>query len=101
LLKGEERLELVVPPKRPRKGRRGQEANPEGDPLFDALRACRRDLAKQAGVPPYVVFHDSTLREMATLRPTSMAALGRVSGVGEAKLERYGAAFVEVVKGFS
>ncbi len=101
LLKGEDRLELVLPPKRERRSRRGQAANPDGDPLFDALRACRRDLAKQAGVPPYVVFHDSTLREMAELKPQSMTALGRLSGVGAAKLERYGQAFVEVVRNFS
>jgi ATP-dependent DNA helicase RecQ len=100
LLKGEEKLELVLPPKRGRQARRGQQANPEGDPLFDALRACRRDLAKQAGVPPYVVFHDSTLREMATVRPESLSALARVPGVGQAKLDRYGEAFVEVVRSF-
>ena len=101
LLKGEERLELVLPPKRGRKARRDKTANPDGDPLFDALRACRRDLAKQAGVPPYVVFHDSTLREMAQLRPESLSAMARVPGVGQAKLERYGSAFVEVVTAFS
>jgi ATP-dependent DNA helicase RecQ len=100
LLKGEEKLELVIPPKRGRKPRRG-DANPDGDPLFDALRACRRDLAKQAGVPPYVIFHDSTLREVAELRPESLSALGRISGVGAAKLDRYGAAFVEVVRNFA
>jgi ATP-dependent DNA helicase RecQ len=100
LLKGEETLELVLPPRRERRSRRGQ-AEPDGDPLFEALRACRRDLAKQSGVPPYVIFHDSTLREMAELKPTSLGALGRVSGVGEAKLERYGAAFVAVVRGFA
>jgi ATP-dependent DNA helicase RecQ len=100
-LKGEERLELVVAPKRQRRPRRGGgEANPEGDPLFEALRACRRDLAKAAGVPPYVVFHDSTLREIAAVRPSSLEALGRVPGVGAAKLDKYGAAFVEVVQGF-
>jgi len=102
LLKGEERLELVLPPKRQRRARRtGGAANPDGDPLFEALRACRRDLAKQAGVPPYVIFHDSTLREMAKLKPASIGALSRISGVGEAKLERYGNAFVEVVRSFS
>ncbi len=101
ILKGEDQLELVLPPKRQRRSRRGQtSAAADGDPLFDALRACRRDLAKQAGVPPYVIFHDSTLREMAELRPTSLAALGRVSGVGETKLERYGAAFVDAVRSF-
>ncbi len=101
LLKGEDKLELVLPPKRQRKPRRNQASNPDGDPLFDALRACRRDLAKQAGVPPYVIFHDSTLREMAELKPASLSALGRISGVGEAKLERYGEAFVEVVRSHS
>src|SRR3546814_1656617 len=61
ILTGEEPMELVLPPKRQR--RRGERVpNPEGDPLFEALRACRRDLAKEAGVPPYVVFHDSTLQ---------------------------------------
>jgi ATP-dependent DNA helicase RecQ len=50
-------------------------------------------------VSPYVIFHDSTLREMAELKPTTLGALARVSGVGEAKLERYGAAFVEVISG--
>ncbi|HEV2746693.1 MAG TPA: DNA helicase RecQ [Allosphingosinicella sp.] len=101
ILKGEERLELVLPPKRQRRPRRGAAANPDGDPLFEALRACRRDLAKEASVPPYVIFHDSTLREMAELKPASLQALSRVSGVGAAKLERYGQAFIEVVKAHS
>jgi ATP-dependent DNA helicase RecQ len=100
ILKGEATLELVLPPKRARRARANREANPEGDPLFDALRACRRDLATAAGVPPYVIFHDSTLREMATVKPTTLPALARVSGVGAAKLEKYGQAFVDVVRGF-
>src|SRR4051812_45374453 len=98
ILKGEETVELVIPPKRQRRSRKSGEANPIGDPLFEALRACRSALAKEAGVPPYVVFHDSTLREMSALKPETLAALGRVSGVGAAKLERYGAAFVEVIR---
>jgi ATP-dependent DNA helicase RecQ len=97
LLKGEETLELVVPPKRQRRSRRDRGGGPDADPLFEALRACRRDLAKEASVPPYVIFHDSTLREMAELKPTSLGALSRVSGVGEAKLDRYGKAFVEAI----
>jgi ATP-dependent DNA helicase RecQ len=100
LLKGEEQLDLVLPPRRQRKSRRGGGADPDGDPLFEALRACRRDLAKAGGVPPYVIFHDSTLREMAELKPTSLGALSRVSGVGEAKLERYGQAFVEAIRAY-
>jgi ATP-dependent DNA helicase RecQ len=101
VLRGEEKVELVLPPKRQRRSRRGAGGvNPEGDPLFEALRACRRDLAKEAGMPPYVVFHDSTLREMAALKPESLAALARISGVGAAKLERYGPAFVEVIRAY-
>jgi len=98
ILKGEQRLDLVLPPPRKRRSRRQAEPNLADDPLFEALRACRRDLAKEAGVPPYVIFHDSTLREMAALRPTSLGALGRVGGVGEAKLARYGEAFVAVIE---
>jgi ATP-dependent DNA helicase RecQ len=101
ILKGEEKVELVLSPKRQRKPRGGRPENPDGDPLFEALRACRRDLAKAASVPPYVIFHDSTLREMAQVRPTTLSALARVSGVGEAKLEKYGRAFVDVIEGFA
>ena len=97
ILKGEAKLEIVLPPKRAgrRKGRPAQDYS--HDPLFEALRARRRELAAEAGVPPYVIFHDSTLREMAELKPVTLHALSRVSGVGDAKLERYGAAFVEVI----
>ena len=98
LLKGEEQLELVLPPKRQRRPRRDRAAGPDGDPLFEALRTCRRDLAKEAGVPPYVIFHDSTLREMAALKPASLGALSRISGVGEAKLARYGQSFVDAIR---
>ncbi|HEX8224689.1 MAG TPA: DNA helicase RecQ [Allosphingosinicella sp.] len=102
ILRGEERLELVLPPARAARKRRDRTgADFPHDPLFEALRARRRDLAKEAGVPPYVIFHDSTLREMAELKPETLHALSRVSGVGQAKLERYGEAFVEVVRGFA
>ncbi|HKT15760.1 MAG TPA: DNA helicase RecQ [Allosphingosinicella sp.] len=101
ILKGEERVELVIPPKRKRRPSRNAAPNPVDDPLFEALRARRRDLAKETGVPPYVIFHDSTLREMAVLKPGNLAALGRISGVGAAKLERYGEAFVAVIANFS
>ncbi|CAN5880248.1 DNA helicase RecQ [soil metagenome] len=68
----------------------------EGE-LFEALRAQRAVFAKEQGVPAYVIFHDSTLREMAETKPRSLHTLGKVSGVGKAKLERYGAAFLAVV----
>jgi len=102
LLKGGDALELIVPPKRERRrggGRgAGAEANPSGDPLFEALRACRRDLAKEAGVPPYVVFHDSVLRDMAAQRPKGRAELALLSGVGARKLDAYGEAFLRVIR---
>ncbi|HEY0085405.1 MAG TPA: DNA helicase RecQ [Allosphingosinicella sp.] len=102
LLRSEERLQLVLPPKRTKKVRRGRDgAEHPHDPLFEALRARRRDLAKEAGVPPYVIFHDSTLREMAELKPTSLHALSRVTGVGAAKLDKWGGAFVEVLEAFA
>ncbi|WP_423069155.1 DNA helicase RecQ [Devosia sp. CN2-171] len=66
--------------------------------LFDALRAERATIAKAQGVPPYVVFHDTTLREMAMDRPQTMAELATISGVGESKLKRYGAEFLAVLK---
>jgi ATP-dependent DNA helicase RecQ len=100
ILKGEEALAIVLPPKRAPRRRRDKAAEFPHDPLFEALRARRRDLAKEAGVPPYVIFHDSTLREMAATKPTNLAALADVSGVGAAKLERYGEAFVEAIRAF-
>ncbi|MGE0178192.1 MAG: DNA helicase RecQ [Sphingomonas sp.] len=97
ILKGEQNVEIVIPPRRA-KARRGKAATEyPHDPLFEALRARRRALASEAGVPPYVIFHDSTLREMAALKPTTLATLSRVSGVGQAKLDKYGAAFAEVI----
>jgi len=66
--------------------------------LVEALRACRRRLASEQGVPAYVVFHDATLVDMATLRPQSLAAMREVSGVGDTKLSRYGEAFLETLR---
>ena len=100
ILKGERKLEIVVPPKRTRARDRKATRDYPHDPLFEALRARRREMAEAAGVPPYVIFHDSTLREMAERRPASLHALAEVSGVGAAKLEKYGAAFVEVIRAF-
>ncbi len=103
-LKGEEPLDLVLPPRRSggrgrsRSGGSGQALNPVGDPLFDALRELRRDLAKENQVPPYVVFHDSVLRDMAGLRPQTRAMLAELPGVGAKKLEAYGDAFLEIIR---
>jgi ATP-dependent DNA helicase RecQ len=68
------------------------------DELFEALRALRREIADREGVPPYVVFHDATLREMAAARPLSEGELLDVGGVGEKKLEKYGAEFLRLLR---
>ncbi|MCT0226434.1 DNA helicase RecQ [Synechococcus sp. CS-1328] len=108
VLRGETPLELPLPP--PRKERRrssgrsssaGAAASTdwgEADPqLAAALKSWRTDQARQQGVPPYVVFHDRTLLELAARRPSSLAELGSVGGIGAAKLERYGAALLELL----
>jgi ATP-dependent DNA helicase RecQ len=92
ILKGEEGLTIAVPPAR-RKRRREREAGP-ADPLFEALREARRRIASEAGVPPYVIFHDSTLREIAERMPRSLSELGEIQGVGAVKLGRYGEAML-------
>ncbi|MFW5654314.1 MAG: DNA helicase RecQ [Roseicyclus sp.] len=71
----------------------------EDAPLLSALKAKRRALAEASRVPAYVVFTDRTLIEMAETKPASLDEMARISGVGAAKLERYGAAFLEVITG--
>ena len=96
LMKGEARLQIVVPPKT-RKDKRGLD-NPANNPLFEALRAKRREMAIEANVPPYVIFHDATLRELAERRPQSLSEIALISGIGARKLEAYGAAFLSVIQ---
>ncbi|MGV9325632.1 DNA helicase RecQ [Streptosporangium sandarakinum] len=71
----------------------------EALPVFERLRAWRAATAKEQGVPAYVVFHDATLREIATRSPSSLPELGEVSGVGENKLAKYGERILEVLAG--
>jgi ATP-dependent DNA helicase RecQ len=99
ILTGEKAVEIVVPPPSSRRSRRrGSEANPVGDPLFEALREVRRELARAAGLPPYVIFHDATLREMAAVRPQSLRELAEIAGVGARKLEAYGQEIVNAIR---
>jgi ATP-dependent DNA helicase RecQ len=97
IMRGEQKVEIALVPRGGKKRDRGA-ANPVGDPLFEALRAKRRELAEEAGVPPYVIFHDSTLREMAETKPDGRAALSRITGVGARKLDAYGDAFLAVLR---
>lgn len=70
-------------------------ANASDDPLWLLLKAKRMELAKEQGVPPYVIFHDSTLLEMLNQKPQTLDEMGRISGIGQAKLARYGNAFLQ------
>lgn len=102
ILRGEAKVEVVMAPE-PERGRRKRGdtapalAGADGA-LFEALRAKRRELAEGAGVPPYVIFHDSVLREMAVRRPPNRATLAMLTGVGERKLDAYGEAFLKVIR---
>jgi ATP-dependent DNA helicase RecQ len=96
IMRGDQKIEIAVVKPGNKRGA-GRPDNPIGNPLFEALRAKRRALAENVGVPPYVIFHDATLREMALTRPADIRALGRISGVGARKLEAYGAEFLSVI----
>jgi ATP-dependent DNA helicase RecQ len=101
VLRGECEVSFRDDPARPttRRGqsRQSTEVRPEDADLWDALRACRRDLAAEQGVPAYVIFHDKTLHDMLARRPRNATELLSVNGVGQAKVERYGARFLEVL----
>ena len=106
LLRGEVNLELrrdLKPQTSKGTGSSGSPASQlvrgEEREQWEALRALRRKLAEEHGVPPYVIFPDSTLLEMLRSQPSSLSEMARVSGVGARKLERYGQAFLEVLGG--
>jgi ATP-dependent DNA helicase RecQ len=102
LLRGDTTLRVREDTKAPaaRKARAASfsELAPHDEPLWEALRECRRRLAAEQNVPPYVIFHDSTLKQMAAVRPADAAALLTIGGVGQAKLARYGEQFLAVVR---
>ncbi len=87
---------------KPSTSNRGADATASGswdDELFDKLRELRREIASENGVPPYVVFSDKTLRDMAAHKPQDPDAMMQISGVGVVKLQQYGDAFLSVIKG--
>ncbi len=101
VLKGEAGVTMAEPParaRRARKARDGGAPNPIGNPLFEALRSKRKALASEHGIPAYVIFHDSVLRDMAHRCPETLAELGEIPGVGAKKLETWGGDFIAVVK---
>ncbi|MEX0964893.1 MAG: DNA helicase RecQ [Pseudohongiellaceae bacterium] len=99
LLRGEETLQLRsdVKPKTAKRQTKTPLAADVDVALWEALRECRREFAEEQGVPPYVIFHDSSLQEMCVNLPQDMSAFGLISGVGERKLEKYGPAFLRVI----
>jgi len=106
VLRQQRQVPLRREPERPAKAakaakpRRGEPADlpAEAMGVFELLRAWRAGVAKEQGVPAYVIFHDATLREIAATRPSSLAELGTVSGVGETKLARYGQQVLDTVR---
>ncbi|MDC0664299.1 DNA helicase RecQ [Marinobacter sp. SS21] len=106
LLKGERGIELRKDPAVKASTRRTRDRanlsdhvqDPEG---WEALRACRKSLAEQQGVPPYVIFHDATLLEILERRPRTMEEFAGITGVGKAKLDKYGETFLSVLAGGS
>ncbi|MBV7258235.1 DNA helicase RecQ [Erythrobacter crassostreae] len=100
VLRDERAVLIAEPPKKARRGRKSNEANPVGNPLFEALRNKRKELASERGIPAYIIFHDSVLRAMAHERPMTLDALGSIQGVGARKLDTYGEDFCAVVREF-
>ena len=92
------RLRRAVPMKKSRNPVRTAPLAGPDEALWQALRQTRTSLAKEQGVPPYVVFHDTTLRELVRLKPARLADMERIQGVGENKLRKYGEAFLRVVR---
>lgn len=110
LLKGAARVMLPAPEKVKTRGTKAARAKPAAEPvvtaagdadLFLQLKTLRRSIADQGGLPPFMVFPDRTLREMARVRPCDRESFLGISGVGEVKVKRYGPAFIEVIRGSS
>lgn len=105
VLRGEQRVELRQSALRARKGKATPKpksgtsklVNTDVQPLFDALKAWRTELARTQGVPPYVILHDRTLAEIARQRPSDLRALHDIDGIGAVKLECYGRAILELI----
>jgi len=101
VLRGEARIELRMQEQEPRRRTKRRAAvdglDTSAEPLFERLREWRAGVAREHGVPAYVVFHDGTLRAIAQQRPRALEELAQVSGVGTAKLARYGEAVIGIV----
>ena len=101
LRKREKVMGVVQEAERTKKEGKRQEGIEYNHALFALLRQKRKEMADEASVPPYVIFSDRTLIEMAAYYPQSVSSLLRISGVGQAKLRQYGEAFLDVIRGYS
>ncbi|QPZ37650.1 DNA helicase RecQ [Paramicrobacterium chengjingii] len=104
VLRGERTVHLREEPEKPQRSRTSRrtaahELEPAAAELFEKLREWRAAVAREQGAPAYIVFSDATLRDIAMAKPTDEAVLGTISGVGDKKLARYGAAVIDVVRG--
>lgn len=104
LLRGEQQLQLRKQRKTEKAAKSSRRDVTAGlseteDSLFRALRGCRLHIARDRGVPSYVIFHDRTLLEMAQKQPNSLDAMRDISGVGDKKLTEYGQHFLDVILG--
>ncbi|WP_167132067.1 DNA helicase RecQ [Paramicrobacterium chengjingii] len=104
VLRGERTVHLREEPEKPQRSRTSRrtaahELEPAAAELFEKLREWRAAVAREQGAPAYIVFSDATLRDIAVAKPTDEAVLGTISGVGDKKLARYGAAVIDVVRG--
>ena len=105
VLRGEKQVFFRKDPKTEPRSRKREKASvakndlldDDTQPLFDALRDLRLELAREQGIPPYIIFHDSTLIALAQNRPKTVKDLGYIPGVGAVKLERYGEAFLNII----
>ena len=101
ILKGQETLLLRKESKRAKTSRKGRKSyntdNVSNNELWEALRECRKKLAEENDVPPFVIFHDATLAEMMERQPQNREQFLRINGVGESKLEKYADAFLEII----
>jgi ATP-dependent DNA helicase RecQ len=98
VLRGERSVSVARALKKPSRTSPEVRGTAPNDALFERLRALRKRLADENGLPPYVVFHDSTLREMAARMPLDLTQFAALPGVGQAKLDRYGRQFIEVLR---
>lgn len=103
LLRGEQTIALRIDPDKPKRKSKAQakrdqkQRNIPNDALWQALKAKRLELAHEQGVPPYVIFHDTSLMEMHARCPQNLDEFKGITGVGQSKLERYGAIFIQVI----